>query len=82
MVLSNENSFRDHIRHVLLADDGLSVESEATIYIRSLEGGMICAGTLAHDGAIESEREFGTDIDTAIDWFVAERKRLSHGSTS
>ena len=79
-MLINEPEFRSNLRKLLLADDGISIESEGAIYIRSLEGPDICTGILGHDGAIEHETEFGTDIESAIDWFVAERKRLNHGS--
>lgn len=73
-------NFRVYLRNVLLADDGLSIESEATVYIRSLEGGLICCGLLSDDGDIELEYEFGKDVDAAIDWFVSERDKLNHGA--
>lgn len=79
MKTNDTPEFRRAIRAVLLGDDGISIESEGTIYIRSLEGPYIAAGTLSLDGGIEAETEFETDIESAIDWFVSERKRLNHG---
>ena len=79
-MIRDQAEFREAITRLLNADDGLSIESEGTVYIRSLEGGLIVAGILADDGAILSEREFGPDTDSAIDYFCVERAARNHGS--
>lgn len=74
------SSFRDTLRAILEADDGLAVESEGTVYVRSLEGKCYVAGILSNDGSIEKEFHFESDIEAAIDYFLEQRGIRNHGS--
>jgi hypothetical protein len=72
--------FKQSLKNILQSDDGLSIESEGTVYIRSLEGNNIVAGILDDDGGIERETEFNENIDDAIEYFISQRAKLNHGS--
>lgn len=78
--MKNKTQFIENLKQVLSTDDGLSVESEGTVYVRSLEGDSYAVGILSDDGAIDEEVEFKSDLDGAIRWFLAERERRGHGS--
>jgi hypothetical protein len=74
------DEFRAALRTLLLSDDGISIESEGTVYVRSLEGNYFAAGILSANGGIESEEDCDSDIDRAISFFIEERQRRNHGS--
>ena len=76
-----ESMLSNAIRHVLRADAGISIESEGTVYVRSLEGNTFCAGLIGEDGYIRYEKEYGIDVDGAIDWFLRKRTELRHGGS-
>ncbi len=80
-MIRDDMAFRMSLRAVLEADQGLAIQSEATVYIRSLEGGLVVAGILADDGAIIEEFEFGCNVDAAIEYFCTERSRRCHGAS-
>ena len=79
-MIEDLKTFKQCIKNILLSDDGLSVESEGTVYIRSLEGDQIASGIWDDEGSIESEILFNDRIDDAIEYFISERERLNHGS--
>ncbi|WP_145226076.1 hypothetical protein [Gimesia algae] len=81
-MVENEQEFRDTIKILLQSDDGIAIESEGTVYIRSLEGCQIVAGILGDAGGISYEKEFAENIDVAIEYFCAERNLRNHGSVS
>ena len=72
-MIHDENKFRECLKTILLSDYGLSIESEGTVYVRSLDDDTIAAGILADDGGIEHEQEFGSDIESALDYFLKAR---------
>ena len=78
-MIHDKDKFYEALKTVLLSDYGLSLESEGTVYVRSLDG-EYAAGLLADDGAIEYEKEFEDDIDSAIRFFIEERQKRNHGS--
>lgn len=63
---------------ILSSMDGLSIESEGTLYVRSLGGGAIAAGFLDDEGTISEEHDFGEDVAAAIDFFWEKRIELNH----
>ena len=77
-MIKDLNSFKQALKNILLSDDGFSIESEGTVYVRSLENNNIVAGILDDDGRIESEIEFNENIDDAIEYFISERGKLNH----
>ena len=74
LMIKDREQFKSSIKEVLCADDGLSIESEGTVYVRSLEGEYYCAGILANDGGIEMEHEYEEDLDAAVEYFLTERE--------
>ncbi|WDE02601.1 hypothetical protein [Thalassomonas actiniarum] len=68
-------SFEESIKSVLEQAQGISIESEGSIYVRSTEGNNYFAGHVSSDGAVSEEVEFGSDIDKAISYFMSERKK-------
>ena len=79
-MLKNEKQFIENLKQVLSSDDGLLVESEGAVFVRSVEGDNYTAGILCDAGGIDDKIEFESDLDGAIRWFLAERGKRGHGS--
>ncbi|MBU2709255.1 hypothetical protein KCM76_24885 [Zooshikella marina] len=71
--------FKDAIKVVLQHEQGIVIESEGSIYIRSTEGENYCSGYESPDGKISEEVEFGSDLDKAVDYFLSKRQKENHG---
>ena len=62
--------FRESLRWILSESGQLvRVESSATNFIRSLENGEWCVGTMADDDSITEERTYA-NVDDAIDDYI------------
>ena len=72
-------SLEEAVIIVLKADDGLEVESEGTLYVRTLIGGKYVVGEKGLYEHIDWERKYGTDLRSAVDRFLAVRKKQTHG---
>lgn len=79
-MIKDIDSFKNSVKLILQSEDGLCLESEGNIFIRTTEGDNFFAGYLCLDGGIEEEIEFGDDIDAAIEYFLEERKKQNHGA--
>ena len=62
--------FRESLRWIL-SESGqlLSIEASGKTYIRSLEGGEWCVGTMSDDGSIVDEN-CRSDVNAAIDDYI------------
>jgi len=67
-MIKDKPSFNISLARILL-EEGLSLDADGLVFIRSLEGDFWCVGYLADDGGIESETEFPGDLDGAIAYF-------------
>ena len=72
-------SFKEALKAVLEQEQGISIESEGSVYVRSTEGKNYCAGFESPDGEVSEEFEYGSDIDKAVDYFLSNRDKENHG---
>ena len=68
-MIKDESKFKDALKAILM-EDGLCLDAGGEIFIRSLEGGQFCVGTLSNDGSIDEEVLHKGDSDEAIDQFI------------
>ena len=67
-MIKDKQSFNTSLARVLL-EEGLSLDADGQVFIRSLEGDFWCVGYLNSEGKIDSETEFSGDLDGAISYF-------------
>ncbi len=68
-MIDDKNKFAAALKIILL-EDGLSLEADADIYIRSLEGEQFCVGTLDKNGCIDEETLYEGEPDEAVNKFI------------
>ncbi len=67
-MIKDKSSFNKSLARIL-QEEGLSLDADGLIFIRSLEGDFWCVGYLDDEGGIKSETEFPEDLDGAISHF-------------
>jgi hypothetical protein len=75
----SDTKLRKAIETVLRSADGMTIESEGNVYIRSLEGENYVAGIEYYGQQDDEEIEYGSDITSAINYFFAKRNEENHG---
>jgi len=72
-------SIRDAVKAVLASDAHMCVESEGSLYVKSLEGAHYITGERGLFDKIEWETDHGADLDAAVDRFLDLRALRNHG---
>lgn len=75
----SDSKLREAIETVLRSAEGMTIESEGNVYIRSLEGENYVAGIEYYGEQDDEENEYGDDIKSAINYFFEKRDQENHG---
>jgi len=72
--------YKKAVQFLLENDHGLSIQSDGTIYIRSLEGDKICVGRVDIEYGIKEEKVYTNDFDSAFQHFFTMKVNERLGS--